>query len=166
MLRYLLAKPHRQYINNCVTIGSANYYFHVFVESHNNGNSFFADIICLMCLLNLFSVYGTKCFREIYKQVCCFEIFCMYSFGDSTNCQNLKNYGSISQKIVLIFPEKFLNFRSDTIEKQSTINLDSYIYKSNASVVLCDSEVTFLWEGKDVAFRSFLFYVLFIHNVA
>ena len=51
-------------------------------------------------------------------------MFRMYSFDV---LMNLRSCGSISSKTVLVFPKNFLNFRSDTIEKQSIINLSSYI---------------------------------------
>ena len=38
--------------------------------------------------------------------------------------------------------------------------------KSCASVVLCDSKVTFLWEEEDAIFHSFHYCALFIHSVA
>ena len=50
----------------------------------------------------------------------------------------------------------------DLIEKQSIINFNSYSCMSYASVVLSDSEVTFLGERKDVTFHPFLLCVLFI----
>ena len=52
----------------------------------------------------------------------------MYSFDDSTKSLNLKGCGLISPKAVLIFPDNFVSFRSDTIEKYGVINLCSYIY--------------------------------------
>ena len=61
---------------------------------------------------------------------------------------------------ILIFPQNFLSFKSDMIEKQGIINLSSYAF-----VVLSDSEVAFLGEGKDVAFCPFLFCLyMALHN--
>ena len=56
---------------------------------------------------------------------------------------NLRYCESISTKAILIFPN-FLDFRLDTIEKQSIIYLSSYSSKGFAPVILSDSEVTFL----------------------
>ena len=64
------------------------------------------------------------------------------------------------------FHKYFLNFKFDAIEKQSTMNFNRYRNKSHASVVLGVSEVTFLKEGDDTAFCSFLFCILFIYGVA
>ena len=64
--------------------------------------------------------------------------FCMYSFDDSTSSQNLRSCESISLKTILIFPQNFPNFRSDTIEKQDIINFSGNSSKSYASVVLWD----------------------------
>ena len=62
----------------------------------------------------------------------------VYFFNDVQYSQNLEGFGSISSN--------FLNFSSDTIEKLGIINFRSYCNKSNASIVLSDSEVTFLWK--------------------
>ena len=51
-------------------------------------------------------------------------------------------------------------------EKQNVEYLCSYKSKSYASVVLNDSEVTFLKEEEDALFRPFLDCVLFMHEVA
>ena len=61
----------------------------------------------------------------------------------------------IQQKSVLIFPLNILEFRSDTIEKQGVRNLSSYSSKIYTSVVLCDSEVTFLRERRMQHFVHF-----------
>ena len=50
--------------------------------------------------------------------------------------------------LLLIFPNNFLNFWSNTIEKHGVINFRSYNNKSYVSVVLSDSEVAFF--GKRV----------------
>ena len=50
--------------------------------------------------------------------------------------------------------------------KVRILNLCNYTSKSYASVVLSDSEVTFVGEGEDVAFYPFLYCVLFIDSVA
>ena len=62
----------------------------------------------------------------------------------------------------MIFPKNFLNFRFDTVEKQSILNLNSYSSKSYASIVLDDSEFTFLREREDAAFHDC---ILFIYGV-
>ena len=77
-----------------------------------------------------------------------FRDFGTDSYDDSTNCQNLLNCGSISPKTVLNFPKNFLDFRFESVEKQSIINLSSYSSRSYASVVLCYSPVTYLGEGR------------------
>ena len=53
------------------------------------------------------------------------------------------------------FSLNFFCFILDTIEKQCIINLISRCSKSYTSVVLGDSEITFLREGKDPAFCPF-----------
>ena len=90
------------------------------------------------------------------------QMFCTYSNDDSMDSQNLSPCGSISPKAVLIFPKNFLDFRSDTVEKQGIIKLSSYSGKIYTSVVLSNSEVTFLGEGNDAAFRPFLLCELFV----
>ena len=70
--------------------------------------------------------------------------FCRYNFAYST----LTSCGWMSPKAILIFPKIFLDFRSDTIEKPGIISPSNYENKSYASVVLSDSEVTFLGKGE------------------
>ena len=70
------------------------------------------------------------------------------------------------QKPFWFFWGIFFNFRLDTIKKQGIINLNSYRGKIYASVFLTDSKVTFLKEGKDAAFCSFLYCVLLKFIVA
>ena len=75
------------------------------------------------------------------------RFFCTYSFDDLTDSQNLWSYGLISLKTVPIFLKIFfIEFRFDTVEKQSIINHNS---KNYASVVLSDSKITFLEEKED-----------------
>ena len=50
-------------------------------------------------------------------------------------------------------------------KKQSFINFSRYSINSYASLVLRDSEVTFLEEGKDATFCPFLYCILFIDSV-
>ena len=64
------------------------------------------------------------------------------------------------------FPKNFLNFRFDTIEKESIINLSFYRSKSYAFVVLCDSELSLLREENDAAFCPFLYCILIIYSIA
>ena len=45
----------------------------------------------------------------------------------------------------MILHKNFLDFKSDTIEKQSVINLSSYSSNSYASVVLSDSKSYLSW---------------------
>ena len=76
--------------------------------------------------------------------------------------------------VVDLFPRKpfcfFLrisvDFRFDTIEKQSIIYLSSQRSKNHASVILGDSVVTFLREGVDEAFCLPLYCILFTYGVA
>ena len=63
--------------------------------------------------------------RNLQKSVAS-RFFCMHSFDDSMNIQNLRSWGSISSKTVPIFPKDFLNFSLDTIEKKGMINFSSY----------------------------------------
>ena len=87
--------------------------------------------------------------------------FCINSFNYLMDFQNLRG-GLISPETILIFPKNFLNFRFDTVEKLSIINLSSYRSKSYASVVLGDSEVTFLRKEEDAAFSP-SFYCIFFY---
>ena len=64
------------------------------------------------------------------------------------------------------FPKKFHNFWFDEIEKQSILKPSRYGSKTNASVVLNDSEVTFLREEEDAVLCTSLCCVLVIYNVA
>ena len=53
--------------------------------------------------------------------------------------------------VVLIFPKNFLGFKFDATEKQSIINISSYCNKNYVSVVLRNSEATFLVEEEKAA---------------
>ena len=64
------------------------------------------------------------------------------------------------------FSKNFLNLCFNPIEKKSIINLSHNGSKDYALVVLDDSEVTFLGEGKDAAFCPSLYCVLIIYNSA
>ena len=66
----------------------------------------------------------------------------------------------------LIFPKNFLDFKSDTIEKQGNKNLSSYSHRIYVSAVLSDSKVAFHGEEKDSTILSFLDCVFFIDCVA
>ena len=76
------------------------------------------------------------------------------------DCQNLRCCGLVSLKIIMIFPKNFLDFRSDTVEKQSIINFISYRSKSYTFPVLGDSEVTFFREVNGMMQPLCLFMVL------
>ena len=104
VLMYLLAKLQRLC---CVC---------VFVKYPNTRKSFFGKT--KFYLRHLSSAYRLEYLREIYEQLCYLEILCSNSFDDTTDCQNLWGYGSISRKAVLIFSKNLLDFRVDTIEKQ------------------------------------------------
>ena len=82
--------------------------------------------------------------------------FYTYSFDNSMNVQNPLSSGLISLKVVLVIPKNFLDFKSDTIEKQGIKNLRSYSCKSNISAVLSDSEVTFLREDEPLLYFLYL----------
>ena len=56
-------------------------------------------------------VFGMKCCKEVYKQLCGLKIFWIYSFEDSTDSQNLWSCGSISLKTVLVFSKNFFRFQ-------------------------------------------------------
>ena len=136
-----------------------NLYIHVSIKHHYSCYSFFRETICL---LHLPTVYRIKCLGEVYKQLFCLEIFCMNSFDDSVDCQNLW-CGSISLKSILIFPKNFLNSRFDNVEKQSIINFSSYRSKYYATVVLDDSEATFLREGEDEK-PLYIYIYIYVHT--
>ena len=70
-----------------------------------------------------------------------------HKIDDSTDC-----CGSISPKIVLIFPKNFLNIRFDAIEKQSSVNLSRHGSKSYTSVAPGDSKIGFYREGEDTTY--------------
>ena len=61
---------------------------------------------------------------------------------------------SVSKKMCISFseirfPDNFLYFRSNKIEKQGMIKLSSYSSKSCTLIVLRDSKATFLWVVED-----------------
>ena len=60
----------------------------------------------------------------------------------------------------------FLNSDWIQLRNRAIINLSRCCYKNYTSVVLNDSEVTFLGKVEDAAFHLFLFGVLFIDNIA
>ena len=74
--------------------------------------------------------------------------------------KKLWGFGAPPLNAVLIFPNNFLNFGLDTIEKQYIINLTSNSSKTSASLVLSDSKVAFF--GEAVIVHTFLYCVLFI----
>ena len=70
------------------------------------------------------------------------------------------NLGSISQEIILILPKNFLDFKFYAIKKRIIRYFSRYRSTSCASVVLGDSEVTFLRkERMQFLFISLLFSV-------
>ena len=85
---------------------------------------------------------------------------CKNSFKDSTDCQNLSCCGSVFPKTILILPKNFLNFGFDVVEKQRMIKLWGYGSEDYTSVVLGNSEVTFLGERADTAFCPHVYCVL------
>ena len=119
-----------------VTIRWVNHCIHVFVEHHYSHNSFSLEKSFVPSFLCIWSqMPWKKKKKKIYKQVLSWDFFCIYSFDDLINYQNLRSRGSVFLKAILIFPKSFLDFRLDMIEKQSIINLSSYGSKSYASVV-------------------------------
>ena len=89
---------------------------------------------------------------EKSTDMCCLEMFCMYSMDDLVDSQNLWGCGSISLTAVVIFSVNFLCFRLDTIEKPGIINLSSDNSKHCATVVY---GVNSLGKGEDVVFHLF-----------
>ena len=73
---------------------------------------------------------------------------------------------SVSPKSILILPKNFLNFWLGAVQLQSIINFSRYGSKGYTSVVLCNSEVTFLGEKEDAAFCLSFYCVLVIYGVA
>ena len=114
-------------------------------------------------LFHFSSMYGIKCFEDIYKQECRLDIFWMNSY-DSMDCQNLWSCGLVSPKTILILSKNFLHIWFDTIEKQGIINLICQ-GKSYASIVIGHSEVTFLEEGENVAFFFHLSIAFWLYTV-
>ena len=86
--------------------------------------------------------------------MCRLGVFNTNPFKNSTECQNLC-CGSVSPKAILIRPENFLNFRFNTFELRSIVNLGSYGNKDQTPVVLGYTVVTLLAEREDAA----LFYL-------
>ena len=113
-------------------------------------------------LLHLLSVYEIKCLGETFKQLYFFEILCTDSFADSTELESVV-WINFSENC-FDFPKYFLNFRFDTLEKQSIIHLGRNRRKSYASVVLGDSN--FLREGEGAAFCSSFYCIFFMYGVA
>ena len=72
---------------------------------------------------SFFCVCNQMPWRNLQKIVLPQDIFCVHAFNDLTVSQNLWRWRSISPKAILICLKIFLNFRSDTIEKQGIKNL-------------------------------------------
>ena len=163
---YLLARLQRQCRKIDVSIWGANHCFRIFIQHHYSSNYFVgrtyaSSISFIFPLCIKLNVYGIECLGKIFE----LQGFCPYSFIDLMDCQNLSG-GAISSKAVLIFSENFLDFESSMIEKQGMKNLSCHGRKSCDSVVLCNSEVIFMVEGKDETFCPFLYCVLSIDCVA
>ena len=84
--------------------------------------------------------------------------FCPYFFDDLMDSKNEWCRGLISSKAVLNFPRIF-SILTQTIEKQSIINLSSCSSKGYACVVLTDSKVTFL-----LSMSLLCFVYIVLHN--
>ena len=106
----------------------------------SSGNSFFGKSICSKYWPPLSSLHRIKCLGEICKQESSQEIF-LHVF-----LRWLAEWTESEKETVLIFSKNFLNFRLDTIEKQS------YKRGSYTSIVLSDSEVAFLGMGRMQSF--------------
>ena len=63
------------------------------------------------------------------------------------------------------FSKEFFNSRFNSVEKLSLINLSSYSVKNYASVVLSDSDDTFLGKGDDAPLFPFLYHISLIKCV-
>ena len=66
-----------------------------------------------------------------------------FYFDDSPRSQNLRVWESISPKNILIFPEDFFDFKMDSTDKQSIINLWRYNSKGYASGVFREYQTCF-----------------------
>ena len=64
-----------------------------------------------------FCVWNQIPWRNLQTRILLLRGFCINSFDDSTDCQNLWCCRSIPPKILLKFSKNFLNFRSDAIDK-------------------------------------------------
>ena len=93
-------------------------------------------------------------------------IFCQLSFDDLIDPHNLWGCGTFFLKAIQIFPKNLLDFRLDMSETQNIINLSSNSNKVYESIILTDSEEAFLGERENAAFRSLLYFILFICNVS
>ena len=110
--------------------------------------NFDEETICQLYFPHLSSVYGIKYLGGINEVQCCLEI-------------HLHVLLSIIRRIVKIYiVVYFLDFKQVTIDKQAIINLSSYSSNNYESVVLNDSEVTFLGKGEYGTFCPFLSCVL------
>ena len=74
--------------------------------------------------------------------------------------------GSVSPKTILILSKNFLSFWFDAVEPQKITNLSRCRSKGYTSVVLGNSEVTFLGERNDAAFCPSLYCVPVIYGIA
>ena len=91
------------------------------------------------------------------------RFFGTYFLDYSMDSLNLKLGIDFSEKHSDFFQRIFLISDFDMVEKQRSINLSSC--RSYVSVVLGDSDVTFLRETGDAAFCPFLYCILFIDNI-
>ena len=109
------------------------------VSIHFGGNNLFGE----KYLFHLSTASGIKYLGEIYKQYCCFGIFCTNSFDNFTNCMKFWYCWSLFPETALVFPKKFLNLMFDAIVKLGIINISCNRSKSYGSVVLDDYELNF-----------------------
>ena len=94
------------------------------------------------------------------------KYICANSSDYSTDFQNLWSFASISPKSFLIIPKNLLNFKFNTVKKQSIINLCSYRSKSYTYKIVDDSKITFLRKGEDAVFYPSLYCILLIYDIA
>ena len=163
VLIYLLPRLRRQYQQS---------------RSHPSGERTIVFVFCRISLLLL------QFLMEPYTHsICSIFSLCVES-NDSRNQQTIVllqgffvSTPAIIQGVVRIcefmdrfirkqfLNKNFLDFRSDSIENQGIINFSSHNIKDYTTVILSDSNVTFLKEEEeeDTAFCPFFYYVLFIY---
>ena len=122
------------------------------------------ETIRLKYLFHLSSLYGNQMpWRNLQTIVLPREFLHFYIIQKIVRICDVDRF---PPKTVINFPKNFHNFMLGAIEKQSIINFSHNWSKSYISVVLGDSEVTFLRKGEDVAFCPSLYCIAFICGIA